>query len=66
VIAVQDRKRYIDTLADYQLAAGQLSPPGGVWPRRDLEGPFMAFCEESYAATRALVSQARLQQAKRS
>jgi len=65
VIAVQSRKRYIDTLADYPLAAGQLSPPGGVWPRRDLEDPFITFCEESYSGTRALVNQARLQQAKR-
>jgi Fic family protein len=65
VIDVQDRKRYIDTLAEYQLKAGQLSPQGGVWPSPDLDGPFMGFCEQSYAATRALVGQARFQQAKR-
>jgi Fic family protein len=65
VIDVQERKRYIDTLADYQLAAGQLNPQNGVWPRPDLEGAFMAFCAESYSATRALVSQARFQQARR-
>jgi len=65
VIDVQDRKRYSDTLADYQLAVGPLSPTRGVWPRPDLESPFMAFCEASYAATRALVRQAQAQQAKR-
>ncbi|WP_295384420.1 Fic family protein [uncultured Thiodictyon sp.] len=65
VIDVQDRKRYIDTLAEYQLSAGQLNPQDGVWPSQDLQGPFMAFCEESYAPTRALVCQAQAQQAKR-
>jgi Fic family protein len=65
VIDVKDRKRYIDTLAEYQLTVGLLVPQEGVWPRPELQRPFVAFCEASYAATRAVVSQARTQQAKR-
>ena len=61
----RERKRYIDTLANYQMAVGQLSPRSGVWPRPDLEGPFRALCQEAYGATRALIAQARGQQARR-
>ncbi|WP_295439234.1 hypothetical protein [uncultured Thiodictyon sp.] len=65
VIDVKDRKRYIDSIAEYQLAAGPLRPPGGVWPRPELEAPFRDFCRDAYAATRALVAQAQVQQAQR-
>jgi Fic family protein len=65
VIDVKDRKRYIDRIAEYQLAAGPLRPPGGVWPRPELEAPFRDFCRDAYAATRALVKQAQVQQAQR-
>ncbi|MBK1643888.1 hypothetical protein CKO25_04260 [Thiocapsa imhoffii] len=65
VIDVKNRKRDLDTLAEYRLTVGRLVPQEGVWPRPELQRPFMAFCEGSYAATRALVSGARAQQAKR-
>jgi Fic family protein len=65
VIDVKDRKRYIDTLAEYQLALGRPKLETGVWPRPELESGFAAFCRDSYAATRALVDQAHVQQAKR-
>ena len=65
VIEVRDRRRYIDTLAAYQIAAGRLGPHTGVWPRPDLEGPFRALCQDAYGATRALICQARAQQAGR-
>lgn len=65
VIEVRDCKRYIDTLAAYQIGAGPLGRDSGVWPRPDLEVPFERFCQMSYTATRDLLSQAKAQQAKR-
>lgn len=65
VIELKDRKRYLDCLATYQLAAGTLTPTTGVWPRPDLETDFRAFCQTAYAATRALIEQARARQARR-
>ncbi|SDW31554.1 Fic family protein [Thiocapsa roseopersicina] len=65
VIDVKDRKRYMDTLAEYQSALGPPRPAYGVWPRPELETGFAAFCRDAYAATRALVDQAHEQQSKR-
>lgn len=65
VIDVKDRRAYLSTLADYQLAVGALTPTTGVWPRPELEADFQAFCHAAYAATRALVEQAQAQQTKR-
>ncbi len=65
VIDVRDRKEYIDILARYELASGQLTTETGVWPAEALEAPFRAFCQRSYQATRHLVQQANNQQAKR-
>ncbi|MTW21972.1 Fic family protein [Allochromatium palmeri] len=65
VIDVKDRKHYIDTLAEYQLTAGALTPATGVWPQADLEADFQTFCHAAYAATRALVEQAHAQQSRR-
>jgi Fic family protein len=65
VIDARERKRYIETLAAYQLAVGPPTPATGIWPRPDLEAPFIALCRNAYAATRALVTAARAQQAAR-
>ncbi|WPL16533.1 Protein involved in cell division [Thiorhodovibrio winogradskyi] len=65
VIEVRDRKEYIDILARYELASGQLTAKTGVWPAEAEEAPFRAFCQRSYQATRDLVKQASDQQAKR-
>ncbi|SEK91307.1 Fic family protein [Ectothiorhodospira marina] len=65
VIDVRDRKEYIDILAQYELASGQLTAETGVWPAEAQEAPFRAFCQRSYQATRQLVEQASEQQAKR-
>ncbi|ANB03013.1 Fic family protein [Ectothiorhodospira sp. BSL-9] len=65
VIDVRDRKEYIDILAQYELASGQLTAETGVWPAEAQEAAFRAFCQRSYQATRDLVEQAREQQAKR-
>ncbi|MCG5493815.1 Fic family protein [Ectothiorhodospira variabilis] len=65
VIHVRDRKEYIDILARYELASGQLTAETGVWPAEAQEAPFRAFCQRSYQATRQLVEQASEQQARR-
>jgi Fic family protein len=64
-IDVRERKRYIDTLAAYQLAVGPLTAARGAWPRPELEAPFLDLCRDAYAATRALIAAARDQQAAR-
>jgi Fic family protein len=66
VIDVSERKRYIDTLADYEIAVGQLDPRTSVWPRVELEGSFRQFCRDAYSATRELVARARVHQEERS
>ncbi|NEV60977.1 Fic family protein [Thiorhodococcus minor] len=65
VIEVRARKEYIDILAQYELASGQLTAETGVWPVEAQEAPFRAFCQRSYQATRHLVEQASEQQARR-
>lgn len=65
VIDVRDRKAYIDILAEHHIAAGQLTRDTGVWPDEALDASFKAFCRQSYRVTRALIEQARAQQAKR-
>ncbi len=62
---LKDRKRYIEILAAYQIQAGQLGGNTGVWPNPGLESAFVSFCQACYEATRALLSQARAQQARR-
>jgi Fic family protein len=66
VIDVSERKRYIDTLADYEIAVGQLDPRTGVWPRVELEGPLREFCRDAYRATRDLAAKAKALQEERS
>lgn len=65
VIEVRERKRYIDTLASYQLTVGPLTRNTGPWPRPDLETPFVDLCRDAYASTRALIAAAQAQQALR-
>jgi len=55
VIELKDRKRYFETLAAYQIQAGQLGGYTGVWPNPGLESAFVSFCQASYVATRALL-----------
>jgi len=50
------RREYIECLADYQIALGQLTKTTGIWPdERQLEA-FSLFCEKSYSATRELMA----------
>jgi len=56
---------YIDTLAGYGQATGQLTTATGVWPSRASDAAFRAFCQRSYRATHNLIEQAKIRQAER-
>ena len=66
VIDAREPRRYIQTLADYEIDCGPLTPETGVWPCPALEVRFRELCREAYQATRDLVERARAQQESRS
>ena len=59
VIPVERRQRYLQLLADYELALGAIDQHTGVWPKPGLLADFAGFCADCYAATRRLVRAAR-------
>ena len=55
----QDQRRtYIQILANYQIAIGQLNSGTGVWPDASRLTEFSEFCASCYAATEKLVAAA--------
>jgi Fic/DOC family len=65
IIPQEERRAYIQTLADYQLDIGQLTKNGGVWPTPEKLTVFSQFCESCYGGTQALIEQAFELQEKR-
>ncbi len=65
VIAQGQRREYIQTLVNYQIAVGQLDDTSGVWPGTRHLINFEHFCESSYSITKALVDKTRELQLKR-
>ena len=59
VIPTDQRRRYIEVLARYQIATGQLTATSGVWPNHELLNEFSQFCRECYAATMDLLASIR-------
>ena len=55
VIPVEQRRPYIQLLADYELCVGQLTRHTGVWPDETALQPFAEFCARQYALTMDLV-----------
>lgn len=55
-IPSEQRRSYIQLLADYQIAIGQLDDTTGVWPDESLLSGFNQFCESCCAAMRDLVA----------
>ena len=55
VIPNEERRQYIQLLADYELAVGTIDRKTGVWPKPELLEDFTAFCGECYSVTRELV-----------
>ncbi len=58
VIPKQERKTYIQLLAEYQLSTGQISQETGVWPKLTLLVEFEEFIERCYSVTKLLVEKA--------
>ena len=59
------RRAYIQLLADYQITIGQLHETTGVWPDEPRLSAFNQFCESCYGAIRDLVAAAFEVQKKR-
>ena len=58
VIPTEERRTYIQILANYQIALGPLTSGTGVWPNPALLSQFYDFCQSCYDSTRELVSAA--------
>ncbi|MEE9345205.1 MAG: Fic family protein [Methylococcales bacterium] len=58
VIPKQERKIYIQLLAEYQLSIGQISQETGVWPKLAVLIEFEEFIERCYSVTKLLVEKA--------
>ena len=65
VIPQTQRREYIQILANYQIAVGQLSATSGVWPDIKQLKDFEQFCATVYVITKDLVENARGIQLKR-
>ncbi len=57
-IPEEQRRTYIQLLADYQITIGQLNETTGVWPDESLLSDFHRFCESCFDAIRKLVAAA--------
>ena len=66
VMASENKREYIESLAKYQGLVGEIDIKVGVWPQPSMLSEFIAFCDKSYGSTKALIDQARKQQASRS
>jgi len=64
-IPQNDRRQYIQLLANYQIGVGQLNRSSGVWPDASLLGDFTDYCASSYSSTRELVAAAFAVQCRR-
>jgi len=65
VIAKEQRRSYIETLAKYQLEIGEIKVSTGVWPKQEQLQAFVEFCRNSYQTTIELVEMAKRQQSQR-
>ncbi len=54
-ISEERRREYLQFLADYQIAIGQLDETTGVWPDEPLLSDFNHFCESCFGTIRDLV-----------
>jgi Fic family protein len=64
-IPEEQRRAYIQQLADYQITIGQLNDTTGVWPDETLLFDFNEFCESCFGAIQKLVTAAFEVQTKR-
>jgi len=61
IISKQDRKEYIQLLANYQIDTGVITTHTGVWPETKSHGEFENFCMREYQVTLELVENAKVQ-----
>lgn len=59
LIPVEERRTYIQILAEYESAVGQLTRETGVWPDEQLLIEFTDFCKTQYASTKLLLDKYR-------
>jgi Fic family protein len=65
-IPVEERRAYIQTLADYETKVGQLTSDSGVWPDDSRLTEFSQFSATCYGSVRELVKVAFELQERRS
>ena len=65
LIPFEQRRDYIQTLANYQILVGQLDKATGLWPKIERLKDFDNFCESVYSITKKLVDNAHELQARR-
>lgn len=65
MIPLEKRRNYIEVLADYQIAIGQLDKHSGVWPDDSKLLAFESFCQSAYENTKQLIGEVRSLQNKR-
>lgn len=65
LIPFEQRRDYIQTLANYQILVGQLDKATGLWPNSERLKDFEYFCESVYSITKKIVDNAHELQARR-
>jgi len=65
VIPQDQRREYIQVLANYQISVGQLDETSGLWPSTKHLSDFEHFCASNYSITKVLVDDAHELQMKR-
>jgi Fic family protein len=65
VIPQDQRREYIQVLANYQISVGQLDETSGLWPSTKYLKEFEHFCASNYSITKVLVDDAHELQMKR-
>ena len=58
LIPNEERRNYIQILANYQINTGQLNRQTGVWPDESRLTEFNGFCAQCYTGTRELIAKA--------
>lgn len=65
MIPFENRRNYIEILADYQVAIGQLNKNTGVWPDTSKLVAFNDFCQSAFQNTKQIIETARAIQNRR-
>jgi len=58
VVPLEERRVYIQTLANYQIRVGQLNVSTTIWPKANYLKDFEIFCNSIYSTTKTLIENA--------